>query len=195
MRDPVFLLYQIVQGNNGTLTFCLDRRGRSVIVQLEPLPPASAFTRFIPPGPSNTPDTLFKPKWSMIAIPPAIRFTRGTDPSETLISTDGSCLENDGPNPSAGVPSFSGQKTPLPRAARDNPKYPKDMHTLGFCKFRLESRGPNNEEVPLTSNRADLRAVIAALRFWLWNNEGTRRLVIATDSSYVIDGATERVKN
>jgi ribonuclease HI len=69
------------------------------------------------------------------------------------------------------------------------------MHTLGLCKFRLESRGPNNEEVPLTSNRADLRAVIAALRFWLWNNEGTRRLVIATDSSYVIDGATERVKN
>lgn len=66
-----------------------------------------------------------------------------------------------------------------------------NLHTIGASKFRLESRGPTGEVVPQTSNRAELRAVIAALEFRLWNNEGCRRLVIATDSSYVVDGSTQ----
>lgn len=69
-----------------------------------------------------------------------------------------------------------------------------NLHTLGASKFRLESRGPTGEAVPQTSNRAELRAITAALGYRLWNNEGCRRLVIATDSSYTVDGSTEWIK-
>ncbi|KAK0624101.1 ribonuclease H-like domain-containing protein [Immersiella caudata] len=41
-----------------------------------------------------------------------------------------------------------------------------------------------------TSNRAELRATIAALRFRVWSGEGLRTLVLATDSEYVVEGAT-----
>jgi ribonuclease HI len=50
------------------------------------------------------------------------------------------------------------------------------------------------EAVSQTSNRAELRAVIAALEFRLWNNEGCQRLVITADSSYVVEGCTEWIK-
>ena len=45
-----------------------------------------------------------------------------------------------------------------------------------------------------TSNRAELRAVIAALRFRAWDVEGFRSIVIATDSEYVVEGATRWVR-
>jgi ribonuclease HI len=69
-----------------------------------------------------------------------------------------------------------------------------ELHQLGTASFRLESRGPTGEAVTQISNRADLRAVIGAIGFRMWHNEGCQRLVIATDSSYVVDGATEWIK-
>lgn len=69
-----------------------------------------------------------------------------------------------------------------------------NLHKLGASKFRLESHGPTGEAVPQTSNRAELCAVVTALGFRLLNNEGCQRLVIATDSSYVVDGSTEWIK-
>lgn len=59
---------------------------------------------------------------------------------------------------------------------------------------RLEKKGPFGDVSPQTSNRAELRAVIAALRFRFWPGEGCRRFVIATDSEYVVEGATNWVK-
>ncbi|KAK0730255.1 hypothetical protein B0H67DRAFT_452205, partial [Lasiosphaeris hirsuta] len=41
-----------------------------------------------------------------------------------------------------------------------------------------------------TNNHAELRAAIAALEFRCWWGEGWERIVIATDSKYVADGAT-----
>ncbi|CAK7220162.1 hypothetical protein SCUCBS95973_004065 [Sporothrix curviconia] len=41
-----------------------------------------------------------------------------------------------------------------------------------------------------TSNRADLRAVLAALQCLDWQYENVRSIVIATDSTYVIYGCT-----
>lgn len=42
-----------------------------------------------------------------------------------------------------------------------------------------------------TNNRAKMRAVIAALEFRAWADEGWRSIVIATDLEYVVRGATE----
>ncbi|CAP66404.1 uncharacterized protein PODANS_4_4100 [Podospora anserina S mat+] len=42
-----------------------------------------------------------------------------------------------------------------------------------------------------TSNRAKLRAVIAALQFRSWHGEGWRRVVVLTDLEYIVKGATE----
>jgi ribonuclease HI len=59
---------------------------------------------------------------------------------------------------------------------------------------RLENEGPFGNESVATSNRAELRAAIAALRLQDWRNKGFDSLVLATDSSYVVDGATGWVK-
>ncbi|GFF54576.1 RNase H domain protein [Aspergillus lentulus] len=45
-----------------------------------------------------------------------------------------------------------------------------------------------------TSNRAELRAVIAALQFRFWAGEGWTKVVIATDSEYLVEGATSWIK-
>lgn len=62
----------------------------------------------------------------------------------------------------------------------------------------MEKKGPfdkdDREDRVQTSNRAELRAVIAALGFRVWTGEGFQSLVIATDSSYVVEGATKWTK-
>ncbi|KAK0737847.1 ribonuclease H-like domain-containing protein [Schizothecium vesticola] len=61
---------------------------------------------------------------------------------------------------------------------------------------RLEEKGPlGGPDVEPTSNRAELRASIAALRLGHWRGDGFQRLVIATDSAYVVDGATSWSRN
>ncbi|KAI1478044.1 hypothetical protein F4774DRAFT_386716 [Daldinia eschscholtzii] len=60
----------------------------------------------------------------------------------------------------------------------------------GMVGFPLEECGPGGECYNATSNRAKLRAVIAALKFRAWQEEGWRRIVIATDLKYVVDSAT-----
>lgn len=59
---------------------------------------------------------------------------------------------------------------------------------------RLENKGPFRDEGAQTSNRAEMRAVIAALRFCNWPGEGFNAMVIASDSEYVVEGATSWVK-
>ena len=54
--------------------------------------------------------------------------------------------------------------------------------------------GPTGEAHPPTNNRAALRAVIGGLQFRNWNEEAWKKVVIATSSDYVVDGATEWVK-
>jgi len=44
-----------------------------------------------------------------------------------------------------------------------------------------------------TSNRAELRAAIAALECRFWGTEGWTHVTIATDSTYVVNGITEWV--
>ncbi|KAH7928051.1 ribonuclease H-like protein [Leucogyrophana mollusca] len=44
---------------------------------------------------------------------------------------------------------------------------------------------------PRTSNRAELRAAVAALQIRYWNGEGFKRIVIGTDADYVVRGVCE----
>ncbi|KAL3470223.1 ribonuclease H-like domain-containing protein [Aspergillus californicus] len=134
-------------------------------------------TKYTPPNASDTPQTLFPPGLSNRAIPPVLRFLHATDTQQFLIYTDGACLDNGQANPRAGC-SF---------VYRPSTQHP-EVH--GYTRFRLENQGPTGEVYPQTSNRAELRAVIAALRFRYWPGEGCNSLVIATDSEYVVEGVT-----
>ena len=97
------------------------------------------------------------------------------DQGAFLIYTDGSCIDNGGQDPVAGWAFVFNEDE-------------------GFVSGRLEKEGPSGELHPQTSNRAELRAVIAVLQFKEWVTEGWSKLVIATDSEYVAKGATDWMK-
>jgi len=136
-------------------------------------------SKFQPPLPTDSPEMLFADEH---------RFIGHSDPREILIYTDGSCLGNGQANPKGGCafvcrPSAYSQQGVLTHA--------------GTFNFRLETRGPSGMVHNQTSNRAELRAVIAALQFRDWSmdcNRSWRSLVIATDSEYVAVNATERIQ-
>ncbi|KAK4160358.1 putative rnase h domain protein, partial [Cladorrhinum sp. PSN259] len=89
-----------------------------------------------------------------------------------LMFTDGSCLANGMPDPRAGWAFIF-------RPGSE-----------GVVSGVLEREGPDGELRVATSNRAELRAVITALEFRSWWGEAWGRIMIATDSEYVVNGAT-----
>jgi ribonuclease HI len=89
-----------------------------------------------------------------------------------LIFTDGSCLANGAADARAGWAFIF-------RPGSE-----------GVVSGVLEQKGPDDELHRATSNRAELRAAIAALEFRAWWGEGWERIVVATDSEYVVHGAT-----
>jgi ribonuclease HI len=103
------------------------------------------------------------------------RFIRSTNRRQFLIYTDGSCLENGRANPVGGC-AFVFNNRPD-----------------GQAGLTLEHEGPFGDSHIPSSNRAELRAVIAALRYRYWVEDGFNSLVIATDSAYVVHGITEWV--
>lgn len=131
-------------------------------------------TRFNPPNPNDTPMSFFPLGRTERAMPPVNRFIRRNgENNQFLIYTDGACLDNGGQNPRAGCCFVYGN---------------------GHTSFPLEKQGPTGIDGLQTSNRAELRAVIAATRFRYWVGEGCLCLVIATDSEYVVEGMTKWVK-
>lgn len=97
-----------------------------------------------------------------------------------LLFADGSCLSNGlGTAAKAGCAFVFG---------------PPEEKQLSHIKFRLELEGPDGVLHEQTSNRAELRAVIAALQFRVWWGEGFTSVVIATDSQYTVKGCTEWVQ-
>lgn len=138
-------------------------------------------TKFHSATTSDTPQSLFPPGISSRAIPPVHRFIHPTNPRQFLIYTDGACLDNGSVNPRAGCSFVFRPSTQQPQG-------------LGYVRFPLENEGPTGEVHSQTSNRAELRAVIAALRFRFWPGEGFNSLVIATDSEYVVEGVTSWVR-
>lgn len=113
------------------------------------------------------------------------RMVRLEDPEdEILVYTDGSCLDQnsfvDNSIRRAGCAVIFGTK---------RPRWDPNMHSRAFM-FALEQHGPTGEFYPPTSNRAELRAAIAALECREWSGEGWSKVVIATDSAYVVEGIT-----
>ncbi|GKT52099.1 ribonuclease H2 subunit A [Colletotrichum spaethianum] len=124
-----------------------------------------------------SPESLFPTGHSVLALPAVTRFINRDDASECLIYTDGACSDNGAANARGGCAFIF-----KPICANDQ---------SGSVAFKLEDRGPDGQVYRHTSNRAELRAVIAALRFRAWYGEGFKSIVIATDSAYVVDGATD----
>ncbi|GIK01228.1 hypothetical protein Aspvir_005260 [Aspergillus viridinutans] len=135
--------------------------------------------KFTPPNPSIRPQDLFPPGRREDTSPPVRRFISRLNTNEMLIYTDGACLGNGQANPRAGCGVVFREERPGRR---------------GHFAFPLELQGPTGHLRPQTSNRAELRAVIAALQFRFWAGEGWTKVVIATDSEYVVEGATSRIK-
>ncbi len=101
------------------------------------------------------------------------------DSSTLVLMTDGACLNNGQTNPKAGWAFFQGLSTEgQPRVVTN----------------ALEKQGPWGDDAIQTSNRAELRPVIAALSFRNWPGEGFSTAVIATDSEYVVEGSTQWAK-
>ncbi|KAI1384829.1 ribonuclease H-like protein [Hypoxylon trugodes] len=129
-------------------------------------------TKFTPPTPFSIPTQLFPGRRTYMQW---TRYIDRNDPRSVLILTDGACLNNGQPNPKAGWafvhgPGLTGQPA--------------------VASGRLESKGPFGDESIQSSNRAELRAVIAALRSRAWEGEGFNTVTFATDSEYVVEGAT-----
>ncbi|KAK1836783.1 ribonuclease H [Podospora conica] len=136
--------------------------------------------------------------------PPYPRFVNRFNPHEILLAVDGSCLNNGRHASKAVAPAaacaFLFKAVPSPRL--DTPPTPvafpflgagaggEEKEALGAVAFRLEREGPGGEAVEHTSNRAKLRAVIAALQFRPWDAEGWRGVVVLTDLEYIVKGAT-----
>lgn len=131
-------------------------------------------SKFTPPSSASTPASLFRES----ADPVRTRFVHQLDLTKCLFYTDGACVNNGKPNPQAGW------------AVNFGPE-PEARTSTG----RLELKGPFGEPCEQTSNRAELRAVIEALRACDWAADGFRTIVIATDSEYAVKGATEWARN
>ena len=123
------------------------------------------------------PATMFAPQRGMPSTPLPRFVLQHHHPfggfETMLVSTDGSCLGN----------GRAGARAGWAFIFRPGPE--------GVVSGALEQQGPDGEWHGATSNRAELRAVIAALEFRAWWAEGWERIVIATDSEYVANGATE----
>ncbi|KAK0746074.1 hypothetical protein B0T18DRAFT_438143 [Schizothecium vesticola] len=100
----------------------------------------------------------------------AARFLRRNHPSSILLYTDGACLNNGRYNPRGGWAVVYGP--------------------ANVMSGRLEEEGPFGDTYLATSNRAGLRAVVAALRLCDWQGDGFDDITIATDSTYIVDGTT-----
>ncbi|KAK3347130.1 hypothetical protein B0T25DRAFT_413974, partial [Lasiosphaeria hispida] len=124
--------------------------------------------------------------------PPYPRFVNRFDSREMLLVIDGSCINNGrhaskNEEPMAGCSfMFKGVSSLYISEAHPTPL----AKASGNIAFRLERRGPHDTEIENSSNRAKLRAAIAALQFRAWDSEGWRRVVVLTDLEYIVLGAT-----
>ncbi|ORY03054.1 ribonuclease H-like domain-containing protein [Clohesyomyces aquaticus] len=137
-------------------------------------------TKFIPPTPDTKPFDLFRGAKTYYHFARYIHRQDGR--SKGLIFTDGACLDNGQANPRAGWGIVAG------------PPELASTYSCGNANGRLEKKGPFGDDGAQTSNRAELRAVLAALGLRHWPGEGLKTLVFATDSEYVVEGATKWIQ-
>lgn len=119
----------------------------------------------------KTPEALFVPQKNRNRIVQQ-RYIHARDRGMLLLQTDGACANNGQPQPLAGIGFVYAPPNPLKPAEK------------GLFIMRLSPEDA-------TSNRAELLAVITALRARFWLGEGFHTVVFATDSEYVVKGCTE----
>ncbi|KAI1811983.1 hypothetical protein GGS20DRAFT_63568 [Poronia punctata] len=149
-------------------------------------------TIFTPMNPAETPEEHF-PLQTVYPRASEPRFVNRYDSHEILLVVDGSCVNNGSVSriPKAGC-SFAYKEYRKPQVYTyvdiDQLGDPHDgPGAVGFALERINSEG---EPLAANSNRAKLRAVIAALDYREWQTEGWRRIIVATDLEYVVFGAT-----
>jgi len=135
---------------------------------------------FVPSDTDVPPQDLFQPSFSVVGFPQVHGFLHRDDSTSLLVYTDGVCLDNGGRKPRAGC-SFVFRPTI------------QDPPLEGSVSFRLEKEGPTEEVHTQTNKRAELRAVLGAIKYRNWKLGGFKRMVIATDSDYVVKGLTRWV--
>jgi ribonuclease HI len=143
-------------------------------------------------APWSTPQSMFAHKDGSL-------FVAHRDSRELLVYTDGACANNGQAGSQGGCAFVTHYSDKIPE-----PCYPPPgaYHMYGMFFFRLEDVGPTGLREQQTSNRAELRAVLAALSWFRqehadlnsWKPKELAKLVIATDSTYVLDGATKWAK-
>ncbi|KAI0531821.1 hypothetical protein GGR58DRAFT_518204 [Xylaria digitata] len=149
----------------------------------------STATIFIPNSKDETPEEHF-PLQTVYTRTSQPRFVNRYDSREILLVIDGSCISNGGiSQPPAGGCSFAYKGTGRSGLAAAFP-FSAGQGDGGTVGFPLEQTGPDGERYAASSNRAKLRAVIAGLEFREWQEEGWKRIVVATDLEYVVFGAT-----
>lgn len=132
--------------------------------------------KFTPPYPSDRPDELFSHNTTTRG---KFRFLRRTNKTEGLMYA-------------AGARFNEYQRDAIGYGFVYRPQSYRHLNFPALAVYgRLEIRGSDGRLCPLTKCRAELRAVVALLQFRTWEDEGFRRLVVATDSEYVVRGATE----
>ncbi|KAI1338787.1 hypothetical protein F5Y15DRAFT_97998 [Xylariaceae sp. FL0016] len=153
-----------------------------------------AATLFEPRDPDETPEQHF-PLQTVHPRTYHPRFVNRYNSREILLVVDGSCVNNGSRdpvlNPLAGGCSFSYKGRHSSGPPTSFPFSNTELSEGGTVGFPLELSGPAGEDYDPTSNRAKLRAVIAALEFRAWQGEGWHRIVVATDLEYVAYGATK----
>lgn len=110
-----------------------------------------------------------------------IRFDAPTD--EILIYTSASCLNQ---HTSADARSAASSCVCKPTGL-----HPSESRSMAM---RLERRGPTGQGYPQESNRAHLRAAVAALQCRQWRSEGWTVITIASDSEYLVEGITNWIE-
>ncbi|KAJ5723275.1 ribonuclease H-like domain-containing protein [Penicillium malachiteum] len=138
-------------------------------------------TKFFPGDPNAKPPTLFRTGFEFRSVP-GLRLFHRNSPGTFLVYTAGTCVNIGTENQRAGCGFIFGH---TPRPNKNDPTY---------VQLSLENRGPTGEAHEQTSERAQLRAVIAASRFCDWRREGFDTMVIATDSEYVVEGITTHIR-
>lgn len=143
------------------------------------------------------------------------RYVNRFNSKEIMLVVDGSCVNNgagagrsppteEEHAPKGGLSfiyngSGGGAGTTMPYLTADNTNAggaPSGNVTIpipditGKIAMPLEQKGPRGDVHRHTSNRAKLRAVVAALDFRPWHGEGWQAVVVVTDLEYVVHGAT-----
>jgi ribonuclease HI len=110
------------------------------------------------------------------AITHVTRFIHRDDPKTLLTYIHGACVNNGQEDPQGGLACVFRPLAPCIQSS---------------VSGHLEQRGPLTNIHWLSNDRAELRAVIGALHFRHWRGEGFMRLVLATNSEFVVKGRTE----